>query len=87
MFALDKATALRIRENFKAFAEKNVRAIDMETSALLSVGAILGCKVSSLCVSSVNGMTQYKMPKDRMLVAEQALAEIALQAITSTSLE
>lgn len=87
MFALDGETALRIKENFRVLVKKNVRAIDMETSALLSAGSALNCKVSSLCVNSVNGITQHKMPEDCVLVAEQALAEIALNAITKTLAE
>ena len=83
MFAIEPHLKQRITDNFSGLAEKNVLAVDMETSALLTVGQTLNCKTSTLCVSSVNSITQQKMSSNKMEGAERLLMEVATQAITS----
>lgn len=83
MFALDDATAVRVQENFDYLSKQGVIATDMETSALLTVGKVLGCKVGSLCVASVNFQTQRKLDSDKFIEREKQLMAAALNALSS----
>lgn len=83
MFGLDDATESRVASNFESLTNKGVLAVDMETSALLTVGRVLGCKVGSLCVSSVNSLAKHKMPLEQHADSEKSLINIALQALLS----
>lgn len=85
MFALDEGTTTRVSENIQDLIRKNVLAIDMETSAILTVGSVLGCRAASICVSSVNSITHEKLPSDEMISRENILIETALAVLTSTS--
>ena len=83
MFALDAASESRVASNFKDLTRHGVLAIDMETSAILTVGGVLGCKVGSLCVSSVNSLTKHKMSLKEQAASEEILINTALQALVS----
>ncbi len=83
MFALDDTTATRVRSNFDGLAKQGVIAVDMETSALLTVGKVLGCKIGSLCVASVNSRTQMKLNSEELIQREKQLMSTALAALTS----
>ena len=86
MFALDDETAARVRDNFETLEKESVLAVDMETSALLTVGNVLGCKVSSLCVATVDSLKQLKMSRDELIRSEKDLISIALDAVTETKM-
>lgn len=86
MYPLDKATGERVTENFQSLQERGVAAVDMETSALLAAGQFLDCKVSSLCVASVDAAKRVKLPPEEMATAEKKLGEIAFQAIARTQM-
>jgi len=86
MFALDTETSTRVRTNFEKLSEQGVLAVDMETSALLTVGNVLGCKVSSLCVATVDGLKQLRMSSEELIRAEKDLIAIALAAVTATEM-
>ncbi len=83
MFALDDTTAARVCRNFDTIAEQGVIAVDMETSALLTVGKVLGCKTGSLCVASVNSLTRLKIEAKEFIQREKQLISTALAALTS----
>ena len=83
MFALDGATERRVRENFKRLGREGVIAVDMETSAILTVGNTLGCKVGSLCASTVDSLTKKKISESQHRDVEAALIAVALDTITS----
>ena len=83
MFALNEESEPRVVENFNELTRNNVLAIDMETSALLTVGSVLGCKVGSLCVSSVNSLTKHKMPLEQQMESENILITTALSALVA----
>ena len=83
MFALDDTTATRVRCNFDALAKQGVIAVDMETSALLTVGKVLGCKTGSLCVASVSSLTRLKINAKKLIQREKQLISIALAALIS----
>ena len=81
MFALDDATEERVRRNLEQLTQQDVVAVDMETSAVLTVGNTLGCKVGSMCASTVNSLKKQKISKEGHAMAEQALISIALEAL------
>ena len=82
MFALDDSTEDRVRRNLEQLARQNVLAVDMETSAILTVGNTLGCKVGSMCASTVNSLNKQKIGKAEHAKAERNLISIALEALT-----
>lgn len=84
MFALDDATAGRVRDNFEALSEKGVLAVDMETSALLTVGKVLGCRAGSLCVATVNSLKHLRMSGEELIRSEKDLISAALAALAAT---
>ena len=83
MFALDDATATRVQSNFDRLAKQGVIAVDMETSALLTVGKVLGCKTGSFCIASINSLTRLKMNSEDLIQREKKLMSTALDALTS----
>ena len=86
MFALDDVVEDRVRKNFAGLSEQGVVAVDMETSALLTVGRVLGCKTGSLCVATANSLKHLKIDNDEMQVSEQYLFATALRTVTTTKL-
>ena len=82
MFALNGKTQSRVRQNFKNLTKDGVTAIDMETSAILTVGKVLGCKAGSLCASTVDSLTRAKLPAAELEAVEKALITIALDALS-----
>ena len=87
MFAIDEKTSTRVSANFARLTSLGVAAIDMETSAILTVGRALGCKTASLCVSSVNGVTKRRLPVEQLRIAETHLAATAMEALVATSID
>lgn len=83
MFALDPDTEIRVTQNFRDLSSKGVLAVDMETSALLTAGAVLNCRVSSLCVASVDGLTSDKLAVQDVQKCERKLARIAFDTMRS----
>lgn len=81
MFALTEDSEQRVRQNFEDLAKKGVSAIDMETSAILTVSNVLGCKAGSLCASTVNSLTREKISTEAVAGVEEALFTIALEAL------
>lgn len=59
-------------------------ATDMETSALLTVGRILGAHVASFCLGTVDGLTQAKLDAERLDKGEAEMFEIALDALVTS---
>jgi len=57
-------------------------AADMETSALLTAGRVLGARVSSLCIATVDALSQAKLPPAETARAEHELFEVALDALS-----
>lgn len=86
MFALEEATAERVRNNVENLSAQGVLAIDMETSAVLTVGKVLGCKAGSLCVASVNSLEHLRMSNEELVQREKDLIATALAALIATPL-
>ena len=81
MFALEETAEDRVRRNLEQLTRQNVVAVDMETSAVLTVGNALGCKVGSMCASTVNSLKKQKIGKEEHAGAEHNLITIALEAL------
>jgi len=58
-------------------------ATDMETSTLLVAGRKLGARVGSLCLATVDGLTQAKIDAATLATREREMFEIALDAIVA----
>jgi len=58
-------------------------ATDMETSTLLVAGRKLGARVGSLCLATVDGLTQAKIDATTLATREREMFEIALDAIVA----
>lgn len=81
MFALDSAAEHCVRKNLEQLERENVLAVDMETSAILSVGNSLGCRAGSLCASTVDSLKKQKIDKAKQAGVEHKLISIALEAL------
>lgn len=83
MFALDEAHRQRIETLRAEMARHRILAVDMETSALLVAGRVLGARVGSLCLGTVEAMTQRKLDAAITAAAEAALFEVALDTLAA----
>jgi uridine phosphorylase len=59
-------------------------ATDMETATLMTAGRILGARVASLCLGTVDGMTLAKLDADELAAREREMFEIALDALVAS---
>jgi uridine phosphorylase len=59
-------------------------ATDMETATLLTAARVLGARAASLCLGTVDGLTQEKIAADRLETGEREMFEIALDAIVAS---
>ncbi len=59
-------------------------ATDMETATLLTAGRVLGARVASLCLATVDGLSQEKIAAEELAAKERELFEIALDAIVAS---
>lgn len=86
MFALTVERGARVDREVGELRQLGVLAVDMETSALLTVGSLLNVETGALCVASVDAATRERLDASRLAEAEQRLYEVALEAITSGTL-
>ena len=83
MFGIDPeghACADRQRARMQA---RGVLASDTETAALLSAGRALGVAAATLCLGTVDALSQQKLDADALARGETQLFRIALDAITT----
>ena len=83
MFALDDARRQQIETLRAEMARYGILATDMETSALLVAGRVLGARVGSLCLGTVDAMTQQKLDAVKTVAAEAELFEVALDTLAA----
>jgi uridine phosphorylase len=83
MFALDSGA----RRMVDGLREESLRlgliGVDMETATLLTAGRVLGAQVASLCLGTVDSLTQKKLPPAELAARERDLFEVALDAIVA----
>lgn len=82
MFAAEPDRSEATRQRMLDLARYGVKAVDMETSAVLVVARALGVAAASLCLASVDGVTQEKLGAGRT-EAEVELLHTGLAALTS----
>jgi uridine phosphorylase len=83
MFALSSFGKERVESTRAEIRRLGLIATDMETATLLTVGRILGARAASLCLGTVDGLTQAKIDAAKLLASERDLFEIALDAIVA----
>lgn len=81
MFALDGGQRSAARELVEDMRQYHILAADMETSALLVAGRVLGARAACLCLGTVDAVTQEKLDGQRTASGEAELFEIALDTL------
>ncbi|ONI79134.1 hypothetical protein ALI144C_25145 [Actinosynnema sp. ALI-1.44] len=82
MFAAEPARAAETRARMDELGRYGVKAVDMETSAVLVVARAVGAQAASLCLASVDGLSQDKLTDGRT-EAEVELLVTGLTALAS----
>lgn len=83
MFGIDEEGQKRADANRKMLADRDVMAVDMETSALLAAANALDVSCATLCLGTVDALTQEKLPRDQLASGESELFKIALTGLAS----
>ncbi|ALG07613.1 nucleoside phosphorylase [Kibdelosporangium phytohabitans] len=82
MFAAEPARGAETRARMEELGRYGVKAVDMETSAVLVVARAVGARAASLCLASVDGLSQDKLTDGRT-EAELDLLVTGLTALAS----
>jgi uridine phosphorylase len=82
MFAIEPNREADVARRLGELARTGVRAVDMETSAVLVVASALGTRAASLCLASVDGSSQVRLDPDERASAEWDLLRIGLAGLT-----
>jgi uridine phosphorylase len=82
MFAAEPERADEVRSRMDELGRYGVKAVDMETSAVLVVARAVGARAASLCLASVDGLSQQKL-SDGRTEAELELLVTGLEALSS----
>jgi uridine phosphorylase len=82
-FALNAGEAKMIDRVRKETQRLGLIATDMESATLLTAGRMLGARVASLCLATVDGMTQEKLDADELALRETQMFETALDALVA----
>ena len=83
MFALDAERERGISDQLGELVRHGVCAVDMETSTVLVAARALGARAGSLCLASVDGVTQRKLDTEPRAEAERELLRVGLTALTA----
>jgi uridine phosphorylase len=59
-------------------------ATDMETATVLTAGRVLGARAASLCLGTIDGLTQEKLGAAELEAKESELFDIALDAVAAS---
>ena len=84
MFALSAGQARMIDGMREEIRRLGLIATDMETATLLTAGRVLGARVASLCLGTVDGLTQEKIAAAELETREREMFEIALDALVAS---
>ncbi|RBP11383.1 uridine phosphorylase [Roseiarcus fermentans] len=82
-FALSAGEAVVIDKVREEVRRLGLIATDMETATLLTAGRVLGARVASLCLGTVDGLSQAKLDADALAAREADMFEIALDALAA----
>ncbi len=87
LFAVDERRKAAVASRFAELANLGVLAADMETSAVLVAGTVLGVRAGSLCLVSVDGTLGSRLDDAARRGGEDLLVDVALAAVTATPTE
>jgi uridine phosphorylase len=83
MFALSSGEKRPIDAMRDEVKRLGLIATDMETATILTAGRVLGAQAASLCLGTVDGLTQEKIEPAALASGEREMFEIALEAIVA----
>lgn len=83
MFALPPSDKQMVEATREEARRLGLIATDMETATILTAGRMLGARAASLCLGTVDGLTQAKIDASELAMRERALIEIALDAVVA----
>jgi uridine phosphorylase len=83
MFALSSGQKTMIDTMRDEIRRLGLIATDMETATILTAARILGAPAASLCLGTVDGLTQEKIDPAILEAREKELFEVALDAIVA----
>jgi uridine phosphorylase len=83
MFSLSGGQAQPVEALRHEAQQLDLIATDMETATLLVAGRRLGAEVASLCLATVNGLTQDKLDAAEFVTREREMFEIALDVLAA----
>lgn len=86
MFALEDEREASIAAERARIRSLGAVGLDMETSAVLAVGASLGVQVASLCAATVDGNTRERLNNEPRQQAERDLINVGLEALAALSI-
>ncbi len=81
MFGIDAEGRERAGANRRMLRERGVIAVDMETSALLAAAGALGVAFASLCLGTVDAISQEKLATDKLAEGEAGMFRVALDGL------
>lgn len=87
MFALEPKIATRVANLRESMTAQGVLVMDMESAAIFTVAKALKVEASSLCVATVDNVTQRKLDGEEMVRLEGQLFQLALDAVVRTEIE
>jgi uridine phosphorylase len=85
MFALSSGQKQMIDGLRHEIRRLGLIATDMETATLLTAGRMLGARTASLCLGTVDGLTQETIETGLLETREREMFEIALDAIVAVA--
>jgi uridine phosphorylase len=83
LFPLRAEQAAAVADWLLELQRLHVVAADMETSAILTVGAVLGVRAGSLCLISVDAASHSRLEGKAMEAGERRLVAVALRAVAA----
>ena len=83
MFALASDDRTMVEATRDEVRRLGLIATDMETATVLTAARMLGARAASLCIGTVDGLTQAKIDPSELATRESELFEIALDAIVA----
>lgn len=87
MFALGPADTSRVADTRSSLMQRGVQAIDMESAALFAAARVLGARAATLCVATVDSLSQAKLDATTMATRETELFRFGLDALTHTAID
>ena len=81
IFGIDVEGRRRADRNRRELVRRSVLAVDMETSALLAAATALDVVCATVCLGTVDALTQEKLSSDECERGERVLFETAIRAL------